>query len=578
MARTLLKKTSRGKNPAWYRDAVQLDHQLHLFESPTGFLSFFYNLSSGEVSSLKPLPGHSDQGALTGYLEYLRSEVLPEKSRGLGVILHLNHEASVFEFPQQEWAETHPGKSLPDLLAEDPAEVLQDRTLSESTLAFRIFPTPANPNVEEFGCAIAASSRGEELLAGFRAIGAEENYPIRTHGLSSPPLLVSRLPRSFGAQEGPFCVLLRYEAFSFVAYFRADGELILVRSVKHANGALPHNFESVLATTAASIELPTLAVKAFDCRLTKTVPLKTELIPLLLNIDYEVEVPKTNPISAVEEGEGSTGQDSANLPIELVAYLMDDSDPSLAFAETETFGENLKEGYHLQNFLEIPPAERDAMPGAADMKILRIGRILTRVGIAACLLIGLSLAFSAFTKTRSEEWTSAKGNQVQAATAAKDLRDIKAKEQLLADRSKGWVAMEVLARLFPLDGTFQFQEAKYEVVPITAADTDAKAGFTRSWTVNGLSRKDTTETLMKRNSTEGMSVIFEAAEAATGNASLDLSQNTRNLLVDLNFSDNEVYDSAAERGRDQSFAYKFSLSIKQRIEGADPLAIPITQL
>lgn len=581
-ARTLLKKTSRGKNAAWYREAVQLDHQLHLFESTHGFLSFFHNSSSGEIVSLKVLSSENAEEVVPSYFEYLKTEVLPEKSRGLGVILHLNHEASVFEFPRQEWATTHPGKSLRELIAEDPAEVLQDRTLAESTLSFRVFPTPAHPNVEESSCAIAVSSRGEDLLAAFRNMGASEDYPIRTHGLSSPLLLISRLPRTLeGLEENPFCVLLRYEGFSFVAFFQGDGELILLRSIRHQNSALPHNLESILSTTAASIELPSLTIRAFDCRLTKEIALNTELIPLLLSIPFEVEslqrkaAGEENP---TEESNDNSDAVRADLPLELRVFRMKDDEPALAFAGTETFGSQIGDGYHLQNFLEVSKQERDAMPGAVDMKLLRIGRVITRVGLAACLLFAISIAFSVFTKMRSDEWKSAKGNQVLAANAAKELRAVRGKEQLLADRSKGWIAMEVLARLFPLDGSFQFNDAKYTVTPILAETGATSVGFTRIWTVNGLARENTTEALMKRNSTEGMGTVFEKAAAATGSSSLGLSEKTRNLLVDLNFSDNEKYDPAVSNTRTESFAFKFSLTIKQRIEGGDPLAIPVAQL
>jgi hypothetical protein len=589
-ARTLLKTSSRGKNPDWYREAVSLEQQLHLFEtaqSGGGFLSFLLDLKSQETTPLNPLPGEPDSEALASYLDYLQAEILPAKTRSLGVVLHLRREASVFDFPLPVGEEVD-FKALQQEIAVNPAGVLKDRTLTEGHLSFRIFPTPAAPHAGDFGTAVAMTARGETLLAAFRALGRERNFPIRTHGLASPLLLMARLPRTLGQdQESPFCVMLRYCDFSFFGFFTAGGELILLRSLKHNEAQLPHNLESILTTTAASIELASLSVKAYDCRLEKGVSLEGELTPLFLTVPFCVEVLSERGLGVPprrEEEEDSLGRmpkplSLETLPLELSTYLLADDAPDLAFAETETFGPNLKENYHLQNFLEVPAAERDAFPGAIDMKLLRIGRLLTRTGLAACLLLTLFAAAIIFRQTTSVQWKSAKVGKAQAATVAKRLREVRGKEKLLADRSKGWVAMEVFSRLFPHDGSVRFGDASYQVSTTDSKETSgATAGLVRSWTVQGFAKEGVIDQLVKLNSIEGMTEVFEEVEAATASGSLDLSQKTRNLLVDMKFSENKGFEPGARRGAIASFQNQFTLDIKQRIEKGDPLAIPVTQL
>ena len=290
-ARSLLKDTSRGKNPDWYRDAHLLSYQIHLFESGSRYQAYFWSDADEAWINLNPVSAKADASSLEEYMAYLQAEVLPAHCRSLGVVLHLNHEASVFEFPIQDWSTIQPGASLRDLIREDPASVLQDRTLSNESLSFQVFPTPASPQVASSGCAVATSRRGESILRAFRELGNETNFPIRTIGLSSPLLLLSRLPRTLGPQEKAFCVMLRFEDFSFFGFYSAEGELILLKSIKHNGKQLPHNLESTFSTTAASVELADWKLLVFDCRLIREPSLEDELGTLLFSLEYQVFMP-----------------------------------------------------------------------------------------------------------------------------------------------------------------------------------------------------------------------------------------------------------------------------------------------
>lgn len=565
-ARKLMKTTSRGKNPDWYRDAISLSHQLHLFAGVTEYRAFYKDFSEeGQWKEAATIPNNFDEDVLEQYLNEFRSEYLSRSTRSLGVVLHLNKDASVFEFPEQDWEEEYPGLSVDEVIKIDPSAVLQDRTLSAEDMTFRVYPVPASPQADISRVAVASNRHGENLLAAFRELGSNSNFPIRTQALSSPLLLLSRLPRTFGPQETAFCTLLRYDSFSFCSFFDTEGELILLRSLRHSQGELPPNLETVLATTAASVEISEMTVKAFDCRLTTPVPLEDELSRLLFQLPFQVFLPPTD-------------QNSEQY-IELSVYEVTDDNPGLGFGETETFGTTISEGYHLQDFFSPSQAELASLPGVADMKILRLGRGLGRIGLAACLGFAAYVGIINFKKTSSAEWKSNANGAKNSTNLTAEISKLTQTEKLLSERSKGWVAMELCARLFPSDGSVQFSSAEYSAVGDSGFPQGGAKGFSKKWVIRGLATQSATQGALSRvNSQEGMAEVFEKVRIETGSNSMDMSPNSRNLSVNLNLSENPNYEPSAPQGSDQFFAYTFDLDLTQRIEASDPLSVPTSKL
>ena len=564
-ARSLLKDTSRGKNPDWYRDAHLLPHQIHLFESGSRYRAYFWSDAEEGWIDLNPISAKADASALEEYVSYLKAEILPENCRSLGVVLHLNHEASVFEFPIQDWCSIQPGACLRDLIRNDPASVLQDRTLSNESLSFQVFPTPASPQVATAGCAVATSRRGESILREFRELSKLSNFPIRTIGLSSPVLLLSRLPRTLGPQEKAFCIMLRFEEFSFFGFYTAEGELILLKSIKHTGKELPHSLESTFATTAASVELADWSLQVFDCRTIREPSLESELAGLLFSLEYQVFMPPTS--------------ENELLPIELSTFRIEDDNPGLAFAETETFGTIIQEGYHLQDFLSPSQEELDEIPGAVDMKLLRIGRVVTRVGLAACILFGAFVGFTSFQKTSSPAWENGAKASSATQTLSNELSKAKSTEKYLADRSKGWVTLELFSNLFPIDGSVKFETADHKATAEqSATSSGGTVGIVKKWVINGFAQEEATAHLVRLNTQKGMEQVFAEVQKITGNSSFDLEQNSRSLLVNLDLKENSRFEASAPKGSDESFPYKFILEVTQRIEAGDPLAVPIAKL
>lgn len=563
-ARKLMKHTSRGKNPDWYRRAIDLNSQLHLFPNPTGFRAFLRISGQEDWQEVSQIPKKHGEEFLASYLEEIRISHLPRNSRSLGVILHLNTDVSVFEFPLQDWENLAGGQTLDQLIADDPGMVLQDRTQSGESMSFRAYPVPASPQVATSGYAVASNRYGEKILTQFRELGNASNFPVQTHALNSPLLLLSRLPRTLGPQETAFCTLLRFDEFSFCGFFTANGELVLLRSLKHIGGELPQNLETVLATNAASVEIAEMVIKAFDCRSTSRSSLEEDLTHLLFQLSYQVFLPPSNQEQA--------------LPIELSVFDIEDDNPDLGFGDTETFGATLADDSHLQDYLPALATEKQAVPGPIDMKVLRIGRILTRLAAAACIAFCATAAVSSLKKTSSVEWKTNATKDSKSAQLTAELKKLKKMERLLAARSKGWVTMELYSRLFPLDGTIQFSSANYAVSTQGGGLKAGTKGFTKKWTIQGLAENSTAEGLSRINTQEGMEEVFEEVKNATGSSSMDLNAITRNALVNLDLSENQSFEESAPKGAKQSFAYRFNLEVTQRIEAGDSLAIPFSKL
>ena len=71
-----------------------------------------------------------------------------------------------------------------------------------------------------------------------------------------------------------------------------------------------------------------------------------------------------------------------------------------------------------------------------------------------------------------------------------------------------------------------------------------------------------------------MEQVFEATKEATASNVMQVLGNNRSLTVKLDLSVNSNYSEGALERSPESFPYEFILHITQRIENADPLAIP----
>ena len=181
-ARRLHRETSRSKNSDWYRSALELDTQLHLFVESGAVLTAQLRQHSTEGAAWSevdapPLTVEGDD--LDNYLKEFRSKHLGSRIKSLGVILHLADEFAISElkpFPE-------PPEDLSvvrDQLHLTPKEVLEDQSVSVEDLSFRLFPYAGPESSAYPGAAITISKPHEEFLHALRDFGERSRIPIRT--------------------------------------------------------------------------------------------------------------------------------------------------------------------------------------------------------------------------------------------------------------------------------------------------------------------------------------------------------------------------------------------------------------
>ena len=257
-ARRLHRETNRSKNPDWYRPALALNCQLHLFAEGEGIATARLAANTGGPvtwTEVEPPELDADLETLRGYLANLRSEHLSGKARSLGIVLHLADEFAISEIaPLHEVPEDL--AELKELFEEAPHEVIEGQGQSDGQFSFRFFPYPGTKNVQQPGAAIQISRKHQEFLRLFRDLAEETKFPVRTMGLSAPLVTLAGLPRIIPTlPEQPFCAVLSYSTFSVLAFFNAEGELLMLRSIRnHSSGVAP-NVGGVVQTMSAALEL-----------------------------------------------------------------------------------------------------------------------------------------------------------------------------------------------------------------------------------------------------------------------------------------------------------------------------------
>ena len=258
--------------------------------------------------------------------------------------------------------------------------------------------------------------------------------------------------------------------------------------------------------------------------------------------------------------------------------LAEEIDTPLAAAHTFTTLRG--DGWAIQDFLPIPPNLAEVYPSRIEMKMLRATRWLC-LGLAALVLRcfgwrGLRLV----QMIRQTEWTF---QPDEAQVIEGRLRALREEEQrvahwdnLLADRSKGWVAMEMLARLFPERSGFLVRSFQHSTSP-ESKPGQAKAGFVKQWRINGLAREDSLEKLADLNTREGISAFFSEIARVTGNDSFNTDLPTRSVIVNIKTLENSGYKPRPPEEvtitDESTYPFLFDLTITQRFEADDPLAV-----
>jgi hypothetical protein len=136
--------------------------------------------------------------------------------------------------------------------------------------------------------------------------------------------------------------------------------------------------------------------------------------------------------------------------------------------------------------------------------------------------------------------------------------------------------MEMLVRFFPERSGFLVKTFQHSVNPENVPG-QAKTGFVKQWRINGLAREEALEKLADLNTREGITAAFAEIARVTGNQSFRTDLTSRSLVVNIKTLENSAYKPMPPEEitmeAEETYPFLFDLTITQRFESDDPLAI-----
>lgn len=565
---SILRETTRASNPAWYQDALALNFQLHIRPNGPQISAYYWDGRQDQWSAGPTL--HEDllndatklEPVLTDILNY----ALSHGAAALGVILHVADEFATTEL-KPELANPAALPDLRDAAVADPASILEDSSILAAQASWRVLPYAAAGS-EVIGTTITITRQYEALLTALRQTGETANFPMITQALSAPLVALMGLSQILVPSPGkPFVVILQYPWFTALAFFNDYADLRLIRTLQHRGLRKPSHFHNALATTCASLEFVDPDLFLMPLGQDVDAALDGTLRTLFGNCRIEVLVPP--PVEGLPPW----------CPEPAIAAI-----PPLAPPTTtsHTFSILREDRWALQDFLPTPKDVLDIYPSRTEMRLLRS----LRLGRVALVLVTLScLAYfimGIVDMIRRPEWAF---DPLQADAIKSRLAKLNSERQnvdhwnnLLEDRSKAWVNMESLARLFPENGGMLVKSYSHSAKPDTAPGL-AKVGFVKEWKILGFARDEALETLNTLNTREGIAGHFSEIARITGNSAFSPNIGNRNITINVRTQENNAYKpiprEESNLADESTFPFTFDLTITQRFEATDPMAIGV---
>lgn len=572
----ILKSTNRASNDAWYKEALDLDFQLHLRADGAGVVSRVFNRKTGLWTEGPVVTDETlrDPDKISAFADAAVAFAKQSGMSSLGVVLHIAGEFATAELKP----ELDNPAALPDLKAaaeHDPISILDDSSVSPEQSAWRVLPYPAAGS-ETIGTSITLSRQFAPFCDAMRAQGEARNFPVVVHALSAPLMALLAIPELFQPTPGrPLMIVLQYEMFTTLAFFNEHRDLRLLRTLHHRGQRRPSNIRHAAATTIAALEFHEPDVL---------------ILPLGAHADATmgVELRSVFPVSRVETVDwNASPYSNPGIPFYAPELLISTSPPPAADAPetSHTFTILRSEKWATQNFLTLPREIAEVYPARGEMKLLRAVRLI-RLGIAACGILAVSwAAFGLVEMIRKPEWTFdiKESSALKGRVAALNLeaQRIERWDNLLEDRSKAWTSMELLARLFP-ERSGVLVKGFHNVIKPESAPGKEKIGFVKEWKIGGYARDEALDLLNSINSREGISAAFSEIARITGNSSFSTDSGTRSIVVNLSTQENSSFRprQSDEILDDDSSTYPFSfvLTIAQRFEAADPMALNVGKI
>jgi hypothetical protein len=567
----ILRSTSRASNPAWYQEALELNFQLHIRVDGASISTFYHDRKKAQWSNGPSLTEEALQDAAR--LESVAGEALryarSQGSISLGVILHIADEFATTELKP----ELDNPAALPDLRDAallDPASILADSSIQVDQSSWRVIPYPAAGS-EVIGSTITVSKQYAPLIAALRAAGEKENFPVITHALSAPLIAIMGLNLVLEPTPGkPFVTILQYPWFTALAFFNEHADLRLIRTLQHRGLRRPTNFRNALATTNASLEF--IDPDLFLCRLGANVDTTLDADLRVTFNTSRVEVIQQKPV----EGIPSWCPEPAIASLPLAAVT-----PAITSHTFSILGEDK---WALQNFLPTPREVGEVFPTRSEMQLLKILR-LARVAVFAVAVLCIAyFAFGVGSLIRRPEWsfdpTQADVTKGRLGKLSIERKKAEHWNNLLDDRSKAWANMESFSRMFPETGGMLVNAYTHSSKPENTPG-QATAGLIKEWKIAGYARDEALDYLNTINTREGISAHFSEVARITGNSSFNPNIGNRNLVVNVRTQENSGYKPVpveeAILTDTSTYPFTFDLTITQRFEATDPLAVTVSK-
>jgi len=571
-ASTLSKTTSRAKNPAWYQEALDLDFQLHIRNDGASISTFLYDRREDLWSFGPALTEQTLLNAeeLTAYINEAVKHVQASGAMALGVILYVADEFALAEI-NPDFTDRDALSQFRESVIHDPASVLADSSITAEQSSWRILPYFAASS-ETIATTVTLSRRYEASLGAIRILGESMDFPIITHALSAPLIALLGIPNTVKrSPEKPAVAILQYPFFTALVFFNERSDLMLVRTQLHRGLRRPPNFGNAIATTNASLELVDPDIFVF--------PLGRDVDPTLA-----ADLGGAFPNHHVQLVNFPTG----SLPPWCAECVISTKMPEEAEDLPASFHLLREERWAFQDFLPPSKATTETYPTKAEMKLLQVFRF-TRIAAVVLGLLALGwLIYGMFQIARSPEWAfdPSETNTIKKRLVLLNIEKQKTEhwDSLLADRSKAWTSMESLVRLFP-ENTGILIKSYAGTARSDNSPGQAKVGLVKEWKITGMVKDNIgLEILNTLNTREGIYAHFNEIAKVTGDSSFRTDIGTRSVVVNFRTQENSSFrrsgtsDAVVQNGlNESSYPYTFDLSVTQRFEGTDPLAIIVNK-
>lgn len=588
---TVASKTSRATDSHWYRLPEELAWQWHLwFDGGREVCSATYSRATNtwKPGPALPLANLTTGEGVTEILgELISTAYFTDKPKALGVILHVADEFALAEISQASEAGAEAADDFQVLrynLVDEPREVLADREVSTEANTWRLLPFWGASGSQPRCTAIALSRAREAFLQKLLSCGEAARLPIRVTVTSAAVECLAALPLLKPDFSGGSLVAFCFYKFTAVFALSPTGELLTARSLSHRGGAsLPTGFGDILWTMAVGAELDEPRVLLFSSR-EETARAAAEELEMYALTRHGLAV-ESLAFSGLPVLEAVPGHRPEFLSYQAARESLRSVAPQVTDSATYRA---LWSGWAHQNFMDTARLDLQ-FPTQPDLRLLRFSSWFVILLVVSLVVTGGYGTWSLFTAMAHPSWNltpdEMKQTQLKHSQLLDEKKQIDVTENLLRDRSKGWVTLEFLLQLFPEDSgvrmeSFQYNAEAARPAPIKAGTPNAKAaGIVRTWKLKGLAKPKALELLSTLNSQRGLTALFDRVADATGDEMYRAAP-TRQLTITLTQGRNGRFDAQAGPGqlaRDPSLAFPFSFdaTVTQTLSDKDELALPL---